>query len=59
MEGEDVDAIKKTQDKVMAVSHKLAEAMYAKTSGGQGGMGPVPVVERSNKVAATGFRQKR
>ncbi len=39
LEGEDVDAIKKAQDELMTVSHKLAEAMYAKTSGGQGGPG--------------------
>lgn len=37
LEGDDIDAIKKTQDELMNVSHKLAEAMYAKTSGGQGG----------------------
>ena len=37
LEGDDIDAIKKSQDELMNVSHKLAEAMYAKTSGGQGG----------------------
>jgi molecular chaperone DnaK len=37
LEGEDVEAIKKAQDELMNVSHKLAEAMYAKTAGGQGG----------------------
>ena len=37
LEGENVDAIKKAQDELMNVSHKLAEAMYAKTAGGQGG----------------------
>jgi len=36
LEGDDIDAIKKAQDELMNVSHKLAEAMYAKTSGGQG-----------------------
>jgi len=40
LEGDDIEAIKKTQDALMNVSHKLAEAMYAKTSGGQGGPGP-------------------
>jgi molecular chaperone DnaK len=37
LEGDDIDAIKKTQDELMNVSHKLAEAMYAKSAGGQGG----------------------
>jgi len=37
LEGDDIDAIKKAQEEMMNVSHKLAEAMYAKTSGGQGG----------------------
>ncbi len=39
LEGDDVEAIKKAQDDLMNVSHKLAEAMYAKTAGGQGGSG--------------------
>ena len=37
LEGENIEAIKKAQDELMNVSHKLAEAMYAKTAGGQGG----------------------
>jgi molecular chaperone DnaK len=37
LEGDDIDAIKKAQDELMTVSHKLAEAMYAKTAGGHGG----------------------
>jgi molecular chaperone DnaK len=37
LEGDDIEAIKKAQDELMNVSHKLAEAMYAKTAGGQGG----------------------
>ena len=37
LEGDDIDAIKQAQDELMNVSHKLAEAMYAKTAGGQGG----------------------
>ena len=40
LEGDDIDAIKKAQDELTTVSHKLAEAMYAKTSGGQGGPQP-------------------
>ena len=39
LEGDDIEAIKKAQDELMTVSHKLAEAMYAKTSGDQGGPG--------------------
>lgn len=39
LEGDDIEAIKKAQDELMNVSHKLAEAMYAKTAGGQGGTG--------------------
>ncbi|MBN1470262.1 MAG: Hsp70 family protein, partial [Syntrophaceae bacterium] len=39
LESDDVEAIKKAQDDLMNVSHKLAEAMYAKTAGGQGGPG--------------------
>jgi molecular chaperone DnaK len=35
LEGDDIEAI--TQDELMSISHKLAEAMYAKTAGGQGG----------------------
>jgi len=38
IEGEDIDAMKKAQDELMNVSHKLAEAMYSKTAAGtQGG----------------------
>jgi len=37
MEGDDIQAIKKAQDELMSASHKLAEAMYAKTAGGPGG----------------------
>ena len=39
LEGDDIDAIQKAQDDLMNVSHKLAEAMYAKTAGGPGGPG--------------------
>ncbi len=37
LEGDDLEAIKKSQEELMNVSHKLAEAMYAKTAGGPGG----------------------
>lgn len=37
MEGDDLQAIKKAQDELMSASHKLAEAMYAKSAGGPGG----------------------
>ncbi len=39
LESDDLEAIKKAQDDLMTVSHKLAEAMYAKTAGGPGGPG--------------------
>jgi molecular chaperone DnaK len=39
LEGDDLEAIKKAQDDLMNVSHKLAEAMYAKTAGGPGAAG--------------------
>jgi len=35
MEGEDAEAIKKATDELAQASHKLAEAMYAKTEGAQ------------------------
>jgi len=37
LEGDDLELIKKSQEELMNVSHKLAEAMYAKTAGGPGG----------------------
>ena len=36
IEGDDIDEIRKSQDELTNVSHKLAEAMYAKTAGGSG-----------------------
>lgn len=36
MEGEDAEAIKKATDELTQASHKLAEAMYAKTEGAPG-----------------------
>ena len=36
LESDDIEAIKKAQDELMNISHKLAEAMYAKTAGGKG-----------------------
>jgi molecular chaperone DnaK len=39
LEGDDLEAIKKAQEELMNVSHKLAEAMYAKTAGGADGPG--------------------
>jgi molecular chaperone DnaK len=41
-EGEDIDAIKRAQDELTTASHKLAEAMYAKTSQAGAGAGPEP-----------------
>jgi molecular chaperone DnaK len=43
MEGDDAAAIRSAQDELARASHKLAEAMYAKTSGPeQPGAGPGP-----------------
>ena len=43
IEGDDIDAIKKTQEELTNASHKLAEAMYAKSTAQQGGdSGPQP-----------------
>ena len=42
IEGDDIDAIKKTQEDLTNASHKLAEAMYAKSTAQQGGSGPQP-----------------
>ena len=39
LDGDDIEAIKKAQDELMNLSHKLAEAMYAKTAGTQSGQG--------------------
>jgi molecular chaperone DnaK len=36
MEGDDISAIQKAQEELTSASHKLAEAMYAKTSGQAG-----------------------
>ncbi|MCX5828324.1 MAG: molecular chaperone DnaK [Deltaproteobacteria bacterium] len=35
IEGDDIEAIKKVQEELTTASHKLAEAMYAKTAGGE------------------------
>lgn len=40
VEGDDINAIRSAQDELTTASHKLAEAMYAKTS--QAGAGPQP-----------------
>jgi molecular chaperone DnaK len=39
IEGDDIDAIKTAQEELTNASHKLAEAMYAKTAGQQAGAG--------------------
>ncbi len=49
IEGDDIDAIKKAQDELMNVSHKLAEAMYAKTAGGAGAQQQASAQEDSGK----------
>jgi len=42
IEGDDIEAIKAAQEELTNASHKLAEAMYAKTSQQAGGGGPQP-----------------
>ena len=54
MEGDDLDAIKKAQDELMNVSHKLAEAMYAKTAGGAGGPGATGGASSAGADASSG-----
>jgi len=54
IEGDDIEEIKKTQDELMNVSHKLAEAMYAKTSGGQGGPGAAGGAQQEGGEQASG-----
>jgi molecular chaperone DnaK len=39
IEGDDIDEIKKAQEELTNASHKLAEAMYAKSAGQDGGAG--------------------
>ena len=54
IEGDGLDAIKKTQDELMNVSHKLAEAMYAKTAGGAGGPGAAGGASAAGADASSG-----
>ena len=42
IEGDDIEAIKAAQEELTNASHKLAEAMYAKTASQQAGQGPEP-----------------
>ncbi len=54
LEGDDLDAIKKAQEELMNVSHKLAEAMYAKTAGGAGGPGAAGGASAAGADASSG-----
>jgi molecular chaperone DnaK len=54
LESDDIDAIKKAQDDLMNVSHKLAEAMYAKTAGGQEGPGGGAGAQQQTENQASG-----
>jgi molecular chaperone DnaK len=51
LEGDDAAAIRSAQDELARTSHKLAEAMYAKTSGQQPGAGPGAGPEAGPKAA--------
>jgi molecular chaperone DnaK len=52
LEGDDIEDIKRTQEELMNVSHKLAEAMYAKTSGHGG-----PQADGGRGAGNGGFEQ--
>ena len=54
LEGDDLDTIKKAQEELMNVSHKLAEAMYAKTAGGAGGPGAAGGASAAGADASSG-----
>ena len=51
LEGDDAAAIRSEQEELARASHKLAEAMYAKTSGQQPGAGPGAGPEAGPKAA--------
>jgi len=51
LEGDDAAAIRSEQEELAKASHKLAEAMYAKTSGQQPGAGPGAGPEAGPKAA--------
>ncbi len=51
LEGDDAAAIRSAQEELAKASHKLAEAMYAKTSGQQPGAGPGTGPEAGPKAA--------
>jgi molecular chaperone DnaK len=51
LEGDDAAAIRSAQEELAKASHKLAEAMYAKTSGQQPGAGPGAGPEAGPKAA--------
>ena len=60
IEGDDLEAIKAAQEELTNASHKLAEAMYAKTAGQQAGAdaGPHPGAEDAAAGAQAGGGKK-
>ncbi len=54
IEGDDIEAIKRTQEELTTASHKLAEAMYAKTAEQQAGPGAGPGAGAAGAGAGAG-----
>ena len=54
IEGDDINAIKSAQDELTNASHKLAEAMYSKSTAQQAGPGRAPATDRGGAEAAGG-----
>ncbi|MBM4270805.1 MAG: molecular chaperone DnaK [Deltaproteobacteria bacterium] len=52
--GDDIDEIKRSQEELTNVSHKLAEAMYAKTTASQAGAGAGAYSDASGAQPGTG-----
>jgi len=58
MEGDDVNAIRSAQEELTQASHKLAEAMYAKTAQQQAGPQAGPQTGPSQKAGAAGKKDE-
>jgi molecular chaperone DnaK len=59
MEGDDPDAIKSAEESLMQASHKLAEAVYAKTQGAspEGGAAEAGEKPKDEKVVDADFEE--
>jgi molecular chaperone DnaK len=56
IEGDDLDAIKKAQEELTTASHKLAEAMYSKTTAQQAGAGAHAGAEAGAQAGGAGAK---